>query len=544
MNGVKSHLDVWVFIMLLFGVAVGVFFRFYHLDQKTFWEDEIIGTVHSLGYTEAEIVRSAPRISSAADLQIFFKPSPGKSGNISTTVTSLALEDPQHTPLFYVGNRLWIERVGSSVTMLRFLPACYGCFAIVAMYWLGIELFRLHGTALIASAFLAVSPIAVLYSQEAREYSLWTLAVLVSSAIFLRACRLDSRAWWLAYAVSTVMGLYVYPLTALIIFGHGLYLSTAVGIRSASVARNFVAACLLAGCLFVPWLVRMNAGNGLRGLHAILTTMTSPKTIVLTFWRDIKMSFVDFGYTDSRMIARTSSLIGIALTVLIAFAIRFNAQARHRGNASFLLFGFVVPFVPFVAYDVIFHGGFVFQARYFIPVYLAVAFALASFLENMLDRRTSNVAARAFWGIAVVSVSIVGIISCGISSNASTWYNKDYERTPQVAAIVNRMRQPLVIADRGTSRVLGLGFYLDPSVAMSLNLHCDNCTVKAASRSNLIAGRDGYYNIVVIGRGRDQGSFDVGFEAAMRVPAKRLTVLQTQIFPRQGTSLNMFAAAF
>lgn len=106
------------------------------------------------------------------------------------------------------------------------------------------------------------------------------------------------------------------------------------------------------------------------------------------------------------------------------------------------------------------------------------------------------------------------------------------------------MRQPLVIADRGTSRVLGLGFYLDPSVAMSLNLHCDSCTVKAPSRGNLIAGRDGYYNIVVIGRGRDQGSFDVGFEAAMRVPANRLTVLQTQIFPRQGTPLNMFAAAY
>src|SRR5262245_15737785 len=53
-------------------ILAGAFFRLYHVDTKTFWGDEILGLIHMLGYTEAEIVRAGPNMHTASDLQVYF----------------------------------------------------------------------------------------------------------------------------------------------------------------------------------------------------------------------------------------------------------------------------------------------------------------------------------------------------------------------------------------------------------------------------------------------------------------------------------------
>jgi uncharacterized membrane protein len=83
---------------------------------------------------------------------------------------------------------------------MRLLAVIFGVLALPAMYWLGLELFRSRGAAALAAAFLAISPVAVLYSQEFREYSLWTVAILVMSALFLRAVRSMTPRSWLWFA--------------------------------------------------------------------------------------------------------------------------------------------------------------------------------------------------------------------------------------------------------------------------------------------------------------------------------------------------------
>ena len=48
----------WIMVV---AIVLGVFFRGYHLDKKTFWGDEIVATIRMLGHTEAEIVRAGPQ---------------------------------------------------------------------------------------------------------------------------------------------------------------------------------------------------------------------------------------------------------------------------------------------------------------------------------------------------------------------------------------------------------------------------------------------------------------------------------------------------
>jgi uncharacterized membrane protein len=168
----QPMLQAIVLAVAVLATLAGVFFRTYHLGTKTFWGDELVGLTHTLGYTEAEIVQAGPQVRTAADIQAYFNlTGPHHTGPrpLRATVDSLASEDPQHPPVFYLMQRLWAPVAGVSPAALRTLPMIFGVLAIVAMAWLALELFRSRRAALIAASLYAISPFAVLYSQEARE---------------------------------------------------------------------------------------------------------------------------------------------------------------------------------------------------------------------------------------------------------------------------------------------------------------------------------------------------------------------------------------
>src|ERR1700729_270668 len=150
----------------------------------------MLGTIHLLGYSEADIVRASPHLTHASDIQAYFRlPSDRSHDGLTSTVAGLAAEDPQHPPLYYVLAHLWVDVFGSSLSAIRALPALFGILALPCVFWLALELFRSRATALVALGLFALSPVFVLYSQEAREYSLWTIVVALASVAFLRALR-------------------------------------------------------------------------------------------------------------------------------------------------------------------------------------------------------------------------------------------------------------------------------------------------------------------------------------------------------------------
>ena len=63
----------------------------------------------------------------------------------------------------------------------------------------------------------------MLYAQEARHYSLWTVTVLLSSAVLLAALRIQMKRWWALYAATVAVGMYVNALSGLVTIAHGAY---------------------------------------------------------------------------------------------------------------------------------------------------------------------------------------------------------------------------------------------------------------------------------------------------------------------------------
>ena len=123
------------------------------------------------------------------------------------------------------------------------------------LYWLCLELFDSSIVGLVAIALIAVSPIHVLFAQEARQYSLWTLTTLFSSVSLLRAMRLNTKFSWSVYAISLALSFYTFIFSGLVTIGHFIYVAISERWQMSKRFINYLLSSLLGVLTFVPWII-------------------------------------------------------------------------------------------------------------------------------------------------------------------------------------------------------------------------------------------------------------------------------------------------
>ena len=108
-------------------------------------------------------------------------------------------------PLYYVFAWLWTQVTGTAEYGLRSLSALAGVATVPVAYLLGTEL-RDRRAGIAAAAIVAVNPMLLWYSQEARGYSLLVLFSAIATLYFVRAldggARRDFRGWGIASALA------------------------------------------------------------------------------------------------------------------------------------------------------------------------------------------------------------------------------------------------------------------------------------------------------------------------------------------------------
>jgi uncharacterized membrane protein len=105
-------------------------------------------------------------------------------------------------PLYYALAWGWIQLFGDGDVGLRSLSAVAGVATVPVAYLLAAEL-RDRRAGLFAAALVAVNPMLLWYSQEARGYALLALLCAASALFFVRALRRGGRhdaAWWGAFS--------------------------------------------------------------------------------------------------------------------------------------------------------------------------------------------------------------------------------------------------------------------------------------------------------------------------------------------------------
>ncbi|NJQ97125.1 MAG: hypothetical protein HC784_04380 [Hydrococcus sp. CSU_1_8] len=164
--------------------------------KKYYWIDETVTSLRISGYLKEEVNRQVFTGSQISVRELARYQTINSEKNIFDTVKGLAKEEAQLPPLYFILVRLWTQLFGNSIAVTRSLSAFISLLAFPCVYWLCLELFNSPLIGVVAVMLVAVSPFQVLYAQEARMYSLWSVQILLTSAVFLRAIRLNTKFSW------------------------------------------------------------------------------------------------------------------------------------------------------------------------------------------------------------------------------------------------------------------------------------------------------------------------------------------------------------
>lgn len=243
-------------------IALGAALRFWHLDLKPLWLDEVLTALLSLGHrykdVPLEVVFPPPT------LQELFTLQPDRS---CAEIAKAVATESTHPPLFFCLMHQWlnwVEPIAQPLSWkLRALPALVGTGAIAAIYALNRIAFS-PAAGLMGAAFMAVSPFAVYLSQEARHYTLPVLLIIVAllglmqiQHVFYIQKRLPHPVVWLFWGITNSIGCYVHYFFILAFIAQILTLTGLMYWRRRMLPKgSWVAVTLVVssvGVSYLPW---------------------------------------------------------------------------------------------------------------------------------------------------------------------------------------------------------------------------------------------------------------------------------------------------
>lgn len=464
-----STQTVWFRFLIVILLVLGVFFRFANLERKVYWHDEVYTSFRIAGYTRKELVPQVfnGKVMNPEDLQKYQRPRPEKG--FTDTINSLAVDDPQHPPLYYLIARLWVQLFGYSATVIRSLSACISLLVFPCLYWLCLELFGASLIGWVAIALIAISPFHVLYAQEAREYVLWTVTILLSSAALLQAMRLQTRLSWGIYSATLALGFYSFLFTGLVAIGHGIYVVATVGYRWSKTGKAYLLASLATLVAIAPWLfVLMTNWLQFRMTTGWMEAIQVPQFVLFKMWgRHLARLFVDF---DLRLDHPLTYLVSIFFLLFVSYSIYVLCRQTPIKSWLFILTLIGTTAIPLMLPDLIFGGIRSASNRYLIPSFLGIQLAVAYLLATQITN--NSLFKRKLWQVITVVLISVGVVSCAISSQSQTsWIKVVSYHLPQYASIINQAKQPILISnDFGINwgQVFALSYLLEPKVKLQL----------------------------------------------------------------------------
>jgi len=170
----RGALPAWWPLAALVVLAAAL--RFSTLGLQSFWYDEAFTPVHVLHSSLGATLRSV----------------------VHTENTP---------PLWYALIWVWSRIFGAGAIALRLPSALFGVATVPVVWAIGRELTGRRATAIAAAAFVAVNPLFVWYSQEARAYGLFVLMSALAMLCFLRAQREPTGRRFVAFAATASLAL-------------------------------------------------------------------------------------------------------------------------------------------------------------------------------------------------------------------------------------------------------------------------------------------------------------------------------------------------
>ena len=326
-------------------------------------------------------------------------------------------------PLYYVVAWVWVRVFGDGQAGLRSLSAVAGLATVPAAF-AATRLLVGRRVALIAAALLAVNPLLIWYSQEARAYALLVLASTVALWMFARARERPTPGRLAAWALAAAAAMWTHYFAAFLVIPEAVLLLPAVG----RPRRPLLLAVGGLGAATVPLVVLAASQSH----HAAWIGTLSLRLRV----EQVARSFVD-GFTPpaGRAVALVSAAIVVAALVLAALG---GDRAERRRVSAIAVIGAVALALPLLAIGV---GLDFFDGRNTIAGVVPLTIVLAA---GFGARRRLVVGLPLAGALVVLSVALVARVWTDTPAQRPDW--------PALAAALRRLPSPRVIRLDGGSR--------------------------------------------------------------------------------------------
>lgn len=315
-----------------------------------------------------------------------------------------------HPPLFYWCLKIWAAVFGQTEFGLRSMSVFFG--VVTALFGFLLTRRQFGRRAAITGLFvLALSPLFIRYSQEARMYAMVAAIVLSATYVLLRAVETKSRKLWVLYGVLVALGMWTHYFTALAWLSHWVWRYITIrrtGVRRKVFAKkffdkNWLTAHIIAIVLFLPWLPAMAIQLVVVQTGGFWIQPVGVDTI--TGYFGTLVFFLEHDHVTGWLSAALA-LMGVVVTVLAVRTYRLGNETFKRNYLLLFCLAAVSPILLFIISLPPLTSSFV--ERYLLPAAAASAFFIGVILVHGLKKTK-------IWKQLVVYAVIVSMLVFGLS---------------------------------------------------------------------------------------------------------------------------------
>jgi uncharacterized membrane protein len=443
-------------------VLAGTGLRLYGLEHKVVWHDEVFTLARVLGYGHQEVLDGVhnDRLQTPDELLRFQRQAPDRG---FADAWRALQEHPEHGPIYYLLAIAATHLVAPPLAAVRLTSALLSLLLLPALFWLAREWDGPGRTPWVVMALAAVSPLHLLYAQEARQYALLSLLIAAASAALLAALRRGRRKDWALYGLLLTLGLYTHLLFILVMVAHVLYLlwsrraqpeiwPGALGHTAGSFAFALAA--------FAPWLLVMARGMGaLTGFTGWMARPAGPGELTHSWLGHLNRLFVDLGPMEPWW-----PLGALLVGLLLVHALACSTAPARRFLVTLLLPPLLVTVLPDLVLGGVRSGETRYLLQALITLELAVAWSLVRWLGmgiTWLRRGAAGV---------LTGVLLLGLASGWVIDRADTSWSKSFSaENAAFAQVVNATKRPLVLGCPSfisAGEMISLSYLLGPQVRL------------------------------------------------------------------------------
>ena len=361
-------------LLLLGLVLLGFFLRLFRLGAQSIWWDEAI-SIH-LARSSVEAIIS------------------NRAGNL-------------HPPLYFLCLKLWCRLAGDLPFSVRFLSVWFSIPLIPGLYLFARRWFG-RRAGLIAAGLTTVSPLYVVYAQEARVYALLPLIYVALLALRYRLTRSGGKPGWETWALLAAvetLALGLHYVSVFVVF----YVVVILLIRLRSQHRSLSHLLVVQGVVLLlstPWLVAViRHADALSDRLQISNWQAEPVTLV--HFARFLWTFQLTGLPSLIAEPLVNGVVAVAVLALLGALLHivFCRRSSHSVTLCLLLDWLI----PLASALIIWRIRPLSHPRYVILFTPPLFLLCASVLDELTGQLSLKLAAGLFLSLSLLSATVLGL---------------------------------------------------------------------------------------------------------------------------------------